>query len=181
MIIKRDVDIYKLGFVIIKDYPKYAINKNGIIISLTYNSKSNFYYIINPVKEKSGYIKVKLFNNKGKRKTLLLHRLIAKTFIPNPNNYPEINHKDYNRSNNSVDNLEWCDRDYNNKYSAKNHNHINTNKIKIRRVNIITNEIMIFNFMSEAVDNSNITFTTLYKSLNNINYITNNMYKFYYA
>lgn len=47
-----------------------------------------------------------------------VHRIIAKQFVPNPNNLPEVNHKDYNRKNNNADNLEWCTHEYNIKYSA---------------------------------------------------------------
>ena len=46
-----------------------------------------------------------------------IHRLVAIAFIPNPNNLPEVNHKDENKLNNSVDNLEWCDGKYNMEYS----------------------------------------------------------------
>ncbi len=50
-------------------------------------------------------------------KTRLVHRVIAKTFIPNPNILPEVNHKDGDKSNNSVDNLEWCTRSDNLKHA----------------------------------------------------------------
>lgn len=53
-------------------------------------------------------------------KPLLVHRLVAKAFIPNPNEYPQINHKDENPKNNVVENLEWCTGEYNRSvYSAK--------------------------------------------------------------
>lgn len=54
-----------------------------------------------------GYVRVSLSNH-GVHKHFLVHRLVAITFIPNPNNLPQINHKDENPQNNSVDNLEWC-------------------------------------------------------------------------
>lgn len=54
-----------------------------------------------------------------KAKTLTVHRLVAQAFIPNPNNYPEVNHKDCNGHNNTVDNLEWCDRKYNINYADR--------------------------------------------------------------
>lgn len=59
-----------------------------------------------------GYILVSLCKN-GKPAKLYLHRLIAQTFIPNPDNHPLINHKDGNKANNHVDNLEWCSRAHN--------------------------------------------------------------------
>ena len=61
------------------------------------------------------YLAVRLNNNKQYK----IHRLVAKAFIPNPNNYPCVNHKDKNPSNNNVENLEWCTNQYNVKYSAK--------------------------------------------------------------
>lgn len=48
-----------------------------------------------------------------------VHRLVAQTFIPNPGNLPEVNHKDCNRTNNNIDNLEWCSHSYNQKYREK--------------------------------------------------------------
>lgn len=55
----------------------------------------------------------------GKTKNVYLHRLIAIAFIPNPNNYPCINHKDGNKQNNKIDNLEWCSFSHNNKEAHK--------------------------------------------------------------
>lgn len=63
-----------------------------------------------------GYMVVGLSKN-GRKKTWRVHRLVAKAFIPNPNNYDLINHKDKNPSNNAVENLEWCDYQYNNTYA----------------------------------------------------------------
>jgi hypothetical protein len=53
-----------------------------------------------------------------RRKNLLVHRLVAKAFIPNPKEYPIVNHKDENKSNNHMDNLEWCTYEYNNNYGT---------------------------------------------------------------
>lgn len=70
-------------------------------------------------KDKDGYSHINLYKNK-KQYTLKVHRLVAQAFIPNVNNYKEINHKDENKANNVVDNLEWCTRKYNNNYNNKN-------------------------------------------------------------
>lgn len=67
----------------------------------------------------SGYYVVKLVNDFGERKTFKLHRLLAMLFIPNPNDFSCVNHKDENKLNNSLDNLEWCDITYNNTYGTR--------------------------------------------------------------
>lgn len=64
-----------------------------------------------------GYSRLKLTKD-GKETDFAVHRLVADAFIPNPNKLPFINHKDYNRSNNVVDNLEWCTAWYNSNYSV---------------------------------------------------------------
>ena len=65
------------------------------------------------LRDNFGYQRVMLYGLKGGRKSLSVHRLVAKTFIPNPNNYPQINHIDENKSNNRIDNLEWCTQSQN--------------------------------------------------------------------
>lgn len=63
--------------------------------------------LLTPSKGKNGYYVVNLVKN-GKSKFFLCHRIIAEAFIPNPNNYPYINHIDGNKQNNNISNLEWC-------------------------------------------------------------------------
>ena len=75
--------------------------------------------IMKPVYDTYGYLQVGLSKN-GKQKFCSIHRLVAQAFIPNPDNLPEINHKDENKENNSVENLEWCDKKYNNNYGTRN-------------------------------------------------------------
>lgn len=62
-----------------------------------------------------GYITYHLKNKEGKIKIRKLHRLVAETFLPNPNNYPVVNHINGNKLDNSIDNLEWCTISHNNK------------------------------------------------------------------
>ena len=69
-------------------------------------------------KTNNGYIQVWLYKN-GISTGLKVHRLVALTFIPNPDNLPMINHKDEDKTNNRVENLEWCDAKYNNTYGTR--------------------------------------------------------------
>lgn len=90
---------------------EYIISDCGDIYSLKTNKM-----LTNKYKTHDGY-RVITLSHKNKYKPYRIHRLVAKTFIDNPNNFPEINHKDENKSNNHVSNLEWCDRRYNALYS----------------------------------------------------------------
>lgn len=72
--------------------------------------------ILKPAKNK-GYLQVLLYKDEIIHKFKLVHRLVAEAFLPNPNNYPQVNHKDEDKTNNSVDNLEWCTSQYNIDYS----------------------------------------------------------------
>lgn len=74
---------------------------------------------LKPQTDKGGYKEVQLWkNNKGRHK--YLHRLFAEAYIPNPDNLPNINHKDEDPSNYSLDNLEWCTQSYNQQYGTVN-------------------------------------------------------------
>jgi hypothetical protein len=84
-----------------------------------------------------------------------IHRLVAQTFIDNPNNYKEINHKDGNKRNNCVDSIEWCDRSYNNKHAyAKGLRSVQGcygKKKKVAMIDMKTNRILhIFEYVDEA-------------------------------
>lgn len=69
----------------------------------------------------NGYFQITLSGQEHKTKQAAIHRLVAETFIPNPKELPQVNHKDENRLNNNINNLEWCTQDYNAKYSAALH------------------------------------------------------------
>jgi hypothetical protein len=81
-----------------------------------------------------GYLQVALEHN-GKKVIYWVHRLVAATFIPNPNGYPTVNHKDENPSNNRANNLEWCTMLYNNTYNGRNRR---VAKALERPINVIT-------------------------------------------
>lgn len=94
----------------IAEYPNYYISKSGKVLSIKGRPK-----LLKPSKNDKGYLQIQLFKN-GKRKIMYIHRIVAITFIPNPNNYPIINHKDENPLNNNLNNLEWCTQSYNVSY-----------------------------------------------------------------
>lgn len=87
---------------------KYYVSNTGKVKDIT----KNFIYVYNS-KNPNIYISLSLKCKNGKRKRFLLHRLVAETFIENPNNYPIINHIDENKQNNNVNNLEWCTQKHN--------------------------------------------------------------------
>ena len=98
-----------------KDIPgyegHYQVSNEGRIRSI----KNTPYIILKPDYQKNGYVRVYFwFNNK--KRTILVHRIVAKCFVDNPNGYNEINHIDENKANNNASNLEWCTHSYNMKY-----------------------------------------------------------------
>ena len=77
--------------------------------------------VLSPGKDKDGYLFVNLYCN-GKVHKRFAHRLAAQAFISNPDNLPMVNHKDEDKTNNSVENLEWCNAKYNNTYGTRQNN-----------------------------------------------------------
>lgn len=92
----------------------YTINSFGTVKNAKEKEKI-------PFVTTDGYFRVTLSKN-GKRRHHLVHRLVAIAFVPNPENWPIINHKDENKQNNSADNLEWCSYKYNINYGNHNQN-----------------------------------------------------------
>ena len=89
--------------------PKYIISSKGFIISLTSNL-----HILKPRYDKNGYSRYYIRNlNTNKRKDYKAHRLVADAFIDNPNNLDMVNHIDGNKTNNHIENLEWCNHRHN--------------------------------------------------------------------
>ena len=92
---------------------RYRVSSFGKI----YSSISN--KLLNPTIDSDGYEVVGLFIN-GKQKKKKVHRIVAEAFIDNLKNYKQVNHKDENKVNNNVSNLEWCDCTYNINYGTRN-------------------------------------------------------------
>lgn len=93
----------------------YQISDQGNVKSLKFGKERT----LKQGKNVYGYSFVVLCKN-GNKKLYLVHRLVAQAFIPNPTNLPQVNHKDEDKTNNTVDNLEYCDCKYNINYGKHN-------------------------------------------------------------
>lgn len=109
----------------------YQVSNLGNIRSLNWQN-TNIVKEMYLKKHRKGYKQIQLVKN-GIKKMYLVHRLVAQSFIPNPNNYPIVNHIDENKANNIVENLEWCTNSYNVKAYTKNHPYTNTTMRKLRK------------------------------------------------
>lgn len=89
-----------INVVPIKDFESYFVDDKGIV----YNKSGKQ---IRPERTRNGYLRVSLSNESEKHKHFLIHRLVAEAFVPNPENKAQVNHRDKNRANNCVENLEW--------------------------------------------------------------------------
>jgi hypothetical protein len=94
----------------------YQVSNLGNVKSLNYMHTGRE-KILKTKQKKNGYMHINLCKD-GVTKTHSIHMLVAETFIPNTDNLPQVNHKDEVKSNNCVDNLEWCTIEYNNKYGT---------------------------------------------------------------
>lgn len=102
----------------------YEVSNLGRVRSverIVYYSNNKIYLcksrIRKPNKVRGGYLTCDLWKN-SKHKTFAVHRLVAQAFLPNPDNLPQVNHRDEDKTNNHVSNLEWCDGKYNVNYGT---------------------------------------------------------------
>lgn len=105
---------------------KYQVSNLGRVKSTNYRCAGKEQTL--KLLYRNGYLRVALYKN-GKNNRLTVHRLVAEAFIPNQNNLPQVNHKDENKLNNRVDNLEWCTAKYNNNYGTR------TERVSVKLIN----------------------------------------------
>lgn len=142
---------------------RYLISDEGEVLSLNYR-RTNQIKKLKPIKNQSGYCGVMLTKN-GTQKLFYVHRLVAQHFIPNPNDYPEVNHKDCDPTNNKVANLEWCDRFYNMSYeptieNKRKGNQKRKDKLKARKILQCDHEqniVQVWNSTSECAKKTQFT------------------------
>lgn len=132
-------------FSTIKDYPGYVVTVDGEVYSI---KRQKPYRLIGHV-DRNGYRRIELCNE-GKAKYIFVHRLVAEAFIPNPENKPYINHKDENKLNNAVTNLEWCTTSENNNYGTRLVRIAESKKKKIVQVNSFGNVVKTWDSQTDA-------------------------------
>ena len=119
----------------------YDVTESGIVV----NAKTG--KVLHQYKSEHGYLRVALYEN-GKQKRVLVHRLVAMKYIPNPHNLPQVNHKNGIKTDNRVENLEWCTASENQqhrRYTLKSGN---------RRVKRIETDTIYDSIKQAAEDNS---------------------------
>lgn len=97
----------------IPNYPLYVCSSDGKIKNIKRQK------LLKPTSDKNGYLKVILCKD-NKHKNIAVHRVVAMVFLKNPHNLPQVNHKDGNKTNNTVSNLEWCSNYDNIQHAIKN-------------------------------------------------------------
>ena len=130
----------------------YQVSNKGNVYSITRKDSIGRKLggrMLKPCYDRDGYLRVYLCKN-GKRKTRFIHRLVAGAFLPNPNGYSEINHRDENKVNNYANNLEWCTREHNVNHGTMIERAAQARSKKVRAVNIKTGEVLTFNSAKEA-------------------------------
>ena len=108
---------------------RYKVSSFGNVKTMNFNHTGQEKILsFREKKSRGGYLQVRLSLN-GKKKSLLVHRLVALAFLENPKKLEQVNHKDENKKNNCVANLEWCDAKYNNSYGTR----IERQKMKVSK------------------------------------------------
>lgn len=135
----------------IKGYPNYQVSNCGRV----WNAKTQ--RMLKPSEKPNGYLQVNMIAANGLRKKEYIHRLVALTFLENPNNLPQCDHIDRNRSNNNVDNLRWVDASANQRNTAQNH--------RLRQYDKEGNFIADYDSVAAAIEAVNGTISGMYSHL----------------
>ena len=139
----------------IKGYPNYQVSNMGRVKRLSTGYYRRTEKILKPQLQNNGYLHIKL-SQKDKTKCILVHRLVAQVFIPNPNNLPQVNHINEDKTDNRVENLEWCTQKYNINYGNGISKRVKTNKENgtYKKIGEINSKIRSKSILQFSKDNS---------------------------
>ena len=163
-----------------KDIPGYEGLYAATSCGKIWSYRSNKF--LKPFTTGSGYLSVELCRN-GQSAKFRVHRLVALTYLPNPNNLPEINHINEIKTDNYMNNLEWCDRKYNINYGNRTKKQLETRwgKYKIACYNKNTGDFVgYFRSQTEAAKKLKLWQGNITKVVNGLAKSTGG-YKFYYV
>jgi hypothetical protein len=163
----------------------YQVSNLGRVKSLSRKSKNAGSYngyvtikerIMKQTINRLGYHVITLFKD-GNRNFKIVHRLVAESFIENPKNYKEVNHKDLDKSNNNALNLEWCNREqninhfYNSKVTSSKYKGVSYQKDRNKWLAyVVLNKVRVMLGRFDSEEEASIIRTEFIKQLKNINY-----------
>lgn len=147
----------------------YQVSNLGNIKSFKLSTKHHKLkeHLLKPLTRPNGYLSVTLYKENGERHAFLIHRLVAEAFISNPNNLPFINHKDECKSNNNVENLEWCDVTYNNLYGTARIRQIETMSIPIKQFTLEKKLIAVYRSTKIACELTGFSYANIQSACRN--------------
>lgn len=152
---------------VLKQNTNYCVNERGEVLSLRKNK------VLSPKRNWDGYLRVQLWEHNS-CKYISIHRLVAEEFIPNPMNKPFVNHIDGDKTNNSVDNLEWCTQQENIRHAwdtGLSRTHLNSKLSKaVWQCDRSGNEIKMFPSTMEVerqlgINHSNVSYACKHNSI----------------
>lgn len=139
----------------IDGFDNYYISNYGRISNFNYRNTGNR-ILLKPFITKTGYKQINLIDNNSNKVKKYIHRLVAEAFLPIPNNLSEINHIDEDKLNNKIDNLEWCNREYNINYGTRNERMARSNSKSISQYDQNGNWIATYSSVKEAAKVNNL-------------------------
>ena len=171
----------------IKDFPNYQVSNLGNVKSLNYNKTGKVKFLKPSLNKNSKYYQITLCKG-GNEQRFYIHRLVAETFLPNPDNLPQVHHLDENKYNNCIENLCWSSVKDNNNYGTRNERAAKSNSIKqknnpkkstpIKCFDLETNETTYYPSIREAARQLNLHSFIIWDSIYKYNDPYKNKYIF---